>query len=70
MLDDYGLVDGCRRQDRIVQRQLYERFAGRLFVVSKRYCATSDDAEDVLQDAFVKIFTHLGEFRAEGSLEG
>jgi RNA polymerase sigma factor (sigma-70 family) len=69
MLDENALVEGCRRQDRIVQRQLYERFAGRLFVVCKRYIKEPDEAEDVLQDAFVKIFRHIDSFRFECPLE-
>lgn len=69
MLDDYALVEGCRRQDRSVQRQLYERFAGKLFVICKRYTKDADDAEDVLQDAFVKIFQHISTFRFECPLE-
>lgn len=69
MQDEYELVEGCRRQDRHVQRQLYEQFAGKLFVVCKRYIKDPDEAEDVLQDAFVKIFRHIDSFRFESPLE-
>ena len=69
MQDDYTLVDGCRRQDRITQRLLYERFAGKLFVVCKRYVKDPDEAEDVLQDSFVKIYRHIDSFRFECPLE-
>ncbi|WP_018618862.1 RNA polymerase sigma factor [Spirosoma luteum] len=69
MQDEYALVEGCRRQDRIVQRLLYERYAGKLFVVCKRYVKDADEAEDVLQDAFVKIFRHIDTFRFECPLE-
>jgi RNA polymerase sigma factor (sigma-70 family) len=69
MQDDYALVEGCRRQDRIMQRQLYERFAGKLFVICKRYVKDPDEAEDVLQDAFVKVFRHIDTFRFECPLE-
>lgn len=69
MQDDYALVEGCRRQDRITQRQLYERFAGKLFVVCKRYVKDADEAEDILQDAFVKIYRHISQFRFECPLE-
>lgn len=69
MQDEYQLVEGCRRQDRIVQRQLYERFAGKLFVVCKRYVKDAEEAEDILQDAFVKIFRHIDSFRFECPLE-
>jgi RNA polymerase sigma factor (sigma-70 family) len=69
MRDEYELVEGCRRQDRIVQRQLYERFAGKLFVVCKRYVRDPEEAEDILQDAFVKIYKHIDSFRFECPLE-
>ncbi len=69
MQDEYALVEGCRRQDRVVQRLLYERYAGKLFVVCKRYVKDDDEAEDALQDAFVKIFRHIDTFRFECPLE-
>lgn len=69
MQNEYELVEGCRRQDRTVQRQLYEQFAGKLFVVCKRYIRDLDEAEDVLQDAFVKIYRHIDSFRFECPLE-
>ena len=69
MQNEYALVEGCKRQDRIVQRQLYERFAGKLFVVCKRYVKDPDAAEDVLQDAFIKIYRHIESFRFECPLE-
>lgn len=53
----------------MVQRLLYERYAGKLFVVCKRYVKDTDEAEDVLQDAFVKVYQHIGTFRAECPLE-
>ncbi len=69
MQDDYALVEGCRRQDRLVQRLLYEQYAGKLFVVCKRYVRQPDEAEDVLQDAFIKIYQHIDSFRFESPLE-
>ena len=53
----------------MVQRLLYERYAGKLFVVCKRYVKDADEAEDVLQDAFVKVYQHIGTFRFECPLE-
>ncbi|MBC8154580.1 MAG: RNA polymerase sigma factor [Bacteroidetes bacterium] len=53
----------------MVQRLLYERYAGKLFVVCKRYIKDADAAEDVLQDAFVKVFKHIESFRFECPLE-
>ncbi|MGY3088543.1 RNA polymerase sigma factor (sigma-70 family) [Hymenobacter sp. UYAg731] len=64
------LLAACRRREPAAQRTLYARYAGRMLGVARRYVRSVAEAEDVLQDAFVKVFTHLGEFRAEGSLEG
>ncbi|GAB3860942.1 sigma-70 family RNA polymerase sigma factor [Hymenobacter terrigena] len=64
------LLAACRRREPAAQRALYARYAGRMLGVARRYARSVPEAEDVLQDAFVKVFTHLGEFRAEGSLEG
>lgn len=52
------------------QRELYQRYAPTAMAVAMRYVADSDSARDVLQEAFVKVFTHLADFsyRGEGSL--
>ena len=64
------LLRRCRLREPATQRALYGRYAARMLGVARRYAASVAEAEDVLQDAFVKVFTYLGEFRAEGSLEG
>ncbi len=64
------LLARCGRREPVAQRQLYARYAGRLLGVARRYAHTVAEAEDVLQDAFVKAFTRLAEFRGEGSFEG
>lgn len=69
MLDEQRLIDGCKNQDRLAQRQLYDRFSGKLFAVSKRYIKDVDEAADVLQDSFVKIFRHIDQFRHDCPLE-
>lgn len=53
----------------MVQRLLYEQYAGKLFVVCKRYIKDPEDAEDVLQDAFIKVFKYIETFRFECPLE-
>lgn len=66
---EYDLVQACIRQERIAQRQLYEMFAGKLLVTSMRYMKNKADAEDVLQDAFIKIYQKLPTFRFDCPLE-
>lgn len=56
------LISNCKKQDRKAQKEFYLLFADRLMNVSLRYCNDIPSAKDVLQNAFVKIFTHLDQF--------
>ena len=56
--------------DRRMQEQLYNRFAAKMYGVCLRYAGNADDAQDILQDGFVKVFRKLDSFRREGSFEG
>lgn len=69
MSNDKLVVEACIREERVAQRQLYEQFAGKLFAVSLRYMKSRDEAQDVLQDAFIKIFKNLNAFRFDCPLE-
>ena len=69
MNDDRQLIEGCQNKDRTAQRTLYERFAGKMFVVCQRYTRSSFEAEDVLQEAFIKIFGQIHTFRFECPLD-
>ncbi|MGR3811684.1 RNA polymerase sigma factor [Jiulongibacter sp. NS-SX5] len=63
------IIEACLENDRAAQKQLYEMFSGKLFVVALRYMHDREKAKDVLQDAFVKIFRHLDSFRFDSPLE-
>lgn len=56
--------------DRQAQSTLYSFFAPKMFVVCLRYSKNREEAEEVLQEGFLKVFQHLGQFRDEGSFEG
>ncbi len=64
------LIQGCIVKDRKMQEMLYHRFSSKMYAVCLRYCKDADDAQDLLQDGFVKIFNSLHKFRGEGSFEG
>ena len=49
---------------------MYEHFSGKMFSICLRYSKSQMDAEDILQDGFVKLFNNLNRFRGEGSFEG
>ncbi len=69
-LNEDELIDGCIKQDVHFQRLLYEKYAGKMMAVCLRYCNSRMEAEDVLQDAFIKIFDKIRGFQKRGSLEG
>ncbi len=64
------LIKACLLQDRLAQRDIFNMYAGKMMAVCLRYSRHRLEAEDILQDAFVKVFTHLSEFEYTGSFEG
>jgi RNA polymerase sigma-70 factor (ECF subfamily) len=63
------LIDACLRQETTAQRVLFDKYSAKLLGVCYRYASSQADAEDILQEAFVKIFNKLDNFRRESSLE-
>jgi len=70
IVSDLDLVQGSIENNRKMQELLYERFAPKMYALCLRYSKNPDDAQDLLQDGFMKIFKNLPKFRGEGSLEG
>ncbi len=70
MIPDEELAKGCREGDPKAQKQLFDRFSGRMLGVCARYASSSDEAEDILQEGFIKVFFRISSFKGEGSLEG
>lgn len=68
MQDDKELVSRCCKGERAAQKELYERFAAGMLAVCMRYTKARDDAEDILQEAFIKVFNNIDKFRHESSL--
>ena len=64
------LIELCIDGDRKSQKDLFDRFAGKMFTLCKRYARTSQESEDMLQEAFVKVFNSLDKFGFKGSFEG
>ena len=69
LMDDENLVRGCSQNDGRAQKILYERFSGRMFGVCLRYTATREEAEDILQEGFIKVFQAMGMYKNIGRLE-
>jgi RNA polymerase sigma-70 factor (ECF subfamily) len=69
-ISESDLIKGCIENDRRLQQELYNRFAAKMYGVCLRYAGNADDAQDILQDGFIKVFRKLDSFRREGSFEG
>ena len=69
-LTENDLINGCLAADRRIQELLYQRFAPKMYAVCLRYAGNTDDAQDLLQEGFIKVFRNLEKFRKEGSFEG
>ena len=69
-MTEQDLVRGCIQGKRKFQEELFQRYAGKMLAVCMRYARHRMEAEDMLQDAFVKVFEHLGQFQFKGALEG
>lgn len=64
------LIAGCLREDKHCQQVVFSRYAGKMMSVCLRYARHRMEAEDILQDGFVKVFKHLSSFQFNGSFEG
>lgn len=60
----------CQKQDRKGQYAVYQHYAGRMMAVCRRYLGQSPDAEDALQEGFMKVFTKIDQFTVGKSFEG
>lgn len=67
---DLQLIQSCIDGDRASQKVLYDRLAPRMFPICIRYIGDRTQAEDVLQDGFITLFTKLKDYKGEGSFEG
>ena len=69
-ITESDLLRGCMDGNRRMQEELYRRFSPRMYAVCLRYAGNAEEAEDILQEGFIKIFKKLDSFRSEGSFEG
>lgn len=67
---DEELITGCLRNERRFQEGLYNQHGSTMFSICLRYASDYYQAEDMLQEGFIKVFNNLKNFRSEGSFEG
>ena len=64
------ILEGCLRNDPNAQRELYNQYSPKMLAVCYRYAHNREDAEDMLQEGFIKVFLQLRTFENRGSFEG
>ncbi|MCD8263249.1 MAG: RNA polymerase sigma factor [Tannerellaceae bacterium] len=57
------LIEGCRKEKRTSQLTLYQQFARRLYITCLQIIGNSTEAEEAMQDSFLKIFTRIGQYQ-------
>lgn len=70
MSSESDLIEGCIQGNRKMQYELYERFSSKMYGVCLRYAANAEEAEDILQEGFIKVFKKISSYRGDGSFEG
>ncbi len=70
MPDLHEIIAGCKKMEKRSQRLLYNQYAPLFLGIAYRYGKSKEDAEDILQEAFVKILTRIEQYSETGSFEG
>ncbi len=69
-MSDQELLHGCQRNDSKAQTAFYQKYKGRLMGICRRYARTTAEAEDILQESFIKIFRNITEVRNPDAIGG
>ena len=69
-MTEEAILQGCLKNNAAAHKALYERFSAKMLVVCYRYAHSREDAEDMLQEGFIKVFSQIHTFEGRGALEG
>ena len=69
-MDEKQLIKGCINNDRKAQKALYEKYSKRMMTVCLRYVKNMEDAQDLLQEGFIKLFMNIHTYMGEGLFDG
>ena len=69
MIDDKELILRCQDNDRFAQKMLFEKYASKMMATCMRYCDNQEDARDLLQDGFYKIFLNINSFKGDSRID-
>ena len=69
-LTEAEIIEGCKKQKPAAQEALYKQYSSRLLAICSRYAHTTFEAEDIFQEAFIKVFKNIEQYKGQGSFEG
>jgi RNA polymerase sigma-70 factor (ECF subfamily) len=69
-MDEKQLIKGCIDGDRKAQKALYDKYSRKMMGVCLRYVRDMEDARDLAQEGFIKLFTHIRDYTGDGSVDG
>jgi RNA polymerase sigma-70 factor (ECF subfamily) len=69
-MTEEAILQGCLHNDPVAQRELYTRYSPKMLSVCYRFAHKREDAEDMLQEGFIKVFTQIHTFQSKGAFEG
>jgi RNA polymerase sigma-70 factor (ECF subfamily) len=69
-MTEEAMLQGCIRNDASAQQELYHHYSPKMLSVCYRYAKNREDAEDMLQEGFIKVFMQIRQFQNRGALEG
>lgn len=69
-MTEEAILQGCLKNNAAAQKALYEKYSAKMLVVCYRYAQNREDAEDMLQEGFIKVFSQMHTFENRGALEG
>ena len=67
---DSTFIKRLKENDSKAQRVFYQQLAPKMYGICLRFAFISEDADDIMQDGFIRVFKHIKDFRGEGSVEG
>lgn len=69
-MTDEEIINGCKNSNLAAQKCLYDRFARKMMGICVRYTQSTETAQDLLQDGFIKVFEKIKTFKRDGTLDG
>jgi RNA polymerase sigma factor (sigma-70 family) len=69
-MTEEAILQGCLQNESVAQKELYNRYSPKMLAVCFRFGHNREDAEDMLQEGFIKVFSQIHTFRNQGAFEG